>query len=200
MRIERKEPTLGVIDAYEPPTANLEFASRTAQDAASIRMAHIRHERQLQSVGLLFGLGAVLVALMIIAIIVSGFLQGVGEVKDPTMMMVNAVIIIVVGTLLAVLAYGYRTLSPWVKYVGTPVSVLGLLAIPVGTLIHAYILYLIWCDKGRRVLADDYADIIRATPQVRYKRTVGDWIALGLLVGLMLALLGFILFATVFAS
>jgi hypothetical protein len=65
----------------------------------------------------------------------------------------------------------------------------------VGTLIHAYILYLLWCEKGRRVLAADYAAIIQATPQVRYKRTVGDWIALALLLLLVVGFAAMLLFA-----
>ena len=41
----------------------------------------------------------------------------------------------------------------------------------------------------------DYAAIIRATPEVRYKRTVGDWIALVLLLLLVAGFAAMLLFA-----
>jgi hypothetical protein len=193
MGAERNEPTLGAADAYRPPAANLEFADRTASDAVAIRQAHIGHERQLKSIGLLFGFGAALMVFALLAVVLDG---SDGGGADRLAGMVGGFFVIGLFAVVAgVLAYGYRSLSPWVKYVGTPVSVLGLIGIPVGTLIHGWILYLIWCEKGRLVLSDDYAAIIRATPDVRYKRTVGDWIALALLVLLVVGLGAMLLFA-----
>ena len=199
MSSERKEPTFGVADAYQPPAANLEFATHAATDAVAIRQAHIGHERQLKAVGLLFGLGAVAMTLSLVAIVIPGLSRASEGANNAGMIIGMAAFIGALVVVLGALAYGYRTLSPWVKYVGTPVSILGLLGIPIGTLIHGYILYLIWCEKGRRVLSDDYAAIIRATPDVRYKRTVGDSIALGVLVTLVVFFIGFILYAVVTA-
>ncbi len=169
-------------DPYQPPAANLEFAAPVSRDAVAIRQAHVGHERQLKSVGLLFGLGAVMLLIALFALMMPGD-SGAPEVsRQMAGVMASGAMLAFFAVTCAVLAFGYRTLAPWVKYVGTPVSVLGLLALPVGTLIHAYILYLLWCAKGRRVLSPDYAEIIRATPDVRYKATTGDWIALALLV------------------
>ena len=195
MGAERRDPTLGPVDAYRPPAANLEFADRAAPDAVAIREAHIGHERQLKSVGLLFGLGAVVMALALLAIVLPGDAGVPGNERQMAGVVGSGVLIGLFIALAGALAYGYRTLQPWVKYAGTPVSMLGLLALPVGTLIHGYILYLLWCEKGRRVLAPDYAAIIRATPQVRYKRTVGDAFALTLLVLLVVGLGAVLLFA-----
>jgi hypothetical protein len=195
MGAERKDPTLGTADAYRPPAANLEFAAPPRDDAVAIREAHIGHERQLKSVGLLFGLGAVMMLLTLVAVLMPGVDGGPGNARQLAGVVGGGVLIGLLAAAAGALAYGYRTLSPWVKYIGTPVSMLGLLAIPVGTLIHAYILYLLWCEKGRRVLAADYAAIIQATPQVRYKRTVGDWIALALLLLLVVGLGAMLLFA-----
>jgi hypothetical protein len=196
MGAERRDPALGPVDAYRPPSANLEFADAAAPEAVAIREAHIGHERQLKSVGLLFGLAAFALITSAALIAMPSWPPGPGEVRV-TVEYAPAYLAILgsIGVVLGALAYGYRTLSPWVKYIGTPVSMLGLLAIPVGTLIHGYVLYLIWCEKGRRVLAPDYAAIIRATPQVRYKRTVGDWIALTPLLLLVVGLAAMVLFA-----
>lgn len=197
MGTERREPTLGPADAYRPPLANLVFADREAADpdVVAIREAHIGHERQLKSIGLLFGLGAAMLLLALLALLLPGDDGGPGNARQMAGVVGGGLIIGLFAAAAGALAYGYRTLAPWVKYVGTPVSMLGLLAIPMGTLVHAYILYLVWCEKGRRVLAPDYAAIIRATPQVRYKRTVGDWIALALLVLLVVGLAAMLLFA-----
>ena len=164
-------------------------------DAVAIREAHIGHERQLKSIGLLFGLGAAMLVLALIALLLPGDDGGPGNARPMAGVVGGSLIIAVFAALAVALAYGYRRLAPWVKYVGTPVSLLGLLALPVGTLVHAYILYLVWCGKGRRVLAPDYAAIIRATPGVRYKRTVGDWIALALLLLLVAGFAAMLLFA-----
>lgn len=188
---------MGAADAYRPPAANLEFADAAVPEAVAIREAHIGHERQLKSVGLLFGLGA-------FALITSAAILALNPTPSGPSEDVYAIVeyepgyialLLVVGLGCTLVAWGYATLTPWIRFVGTPISMLGLLAIPVGTLIHAYILYLIWCEKGRRVLAPDYAAIIRATPQVRYKRTVGDWIALALLLLLVVGLVAMLLFA-----
>ncbi|MGL6290675.1 MAG: hypothetical protein ACRC2H_08330 [Silanimonas sp.] len=185
MSAGRHEPTLGADDAYRPPAANLEFADRAAPDAVAIREAHIGHERQLKSVGLLFGLGAALMLLALLVTLLPGDDGVPGNARQMAGVVGGGLLIALFAAAAGALAFGYRTLAPWVKFVGTPISILGLLAIPVGTLLHGWILYLIWCEKGRRVLANDYAAIIRATPQVRYKRTVGDWIALGLALALL---------------
>jgi hypothetical protein len=186
---------MGAADAYRPPAANLEFADAAVPEAVAIREAHIGHERQLKSVGLLFGLGAVMMLITLFAVMLPGDDGGPDTTRQMAGVIGGSLLIGLLAAAAGALAYGYRTLSPWVKYIGTPVSMLGLLAIPLGTLIHAYILYLLWCEKGRRVLAPDYAAIIRATPQVRYKRTVGDWIALALLLLLVVGLVAMLLFA-----
>ncbi|MCZ8114981.1 hypothetical protein [Silanimonas sp.] len=197
MGAERRDPALGPVDAYRPPSANLEFADAAAPEAVAIREAHIGHERQLKSVGLLFGLAA-------FALLTSGVMLALNPTPSGPSGDLHVTVeyepayiafLLVVGLGCGVMAWGYATLASWIRFVGTPISLLGLLAVPVGTLIHAYILYLIWCEKGRRVLAPDYAAIIRATPQVRYKRTVGDWIALTLLLLLVVGLAAMVLFA-----
>lgn len=160
-------------------------------NAVAIREQHVRHEVLLKSVGSLYWLAAVGCAIGTVAVLST--LSSLPENTDGTIFLLLTTIIYGgVGIASAVLGYGFRALKPWVKIPGTILSGIGLLGIPVGTMINAYILYLIWCDQGKRVLADDYASIIAQTPQVKYKRTVGDWIALGIVVGLLLILVGLI--------
>jgi len=151
-------------------------------EAAAVREAHLGHERQLKAVGLLFGLAAVLPLLIFVALVLPHDSGGPVVARQTAGVVAASAIALCAASVLGALAFGYRTLAPWVKFVGTPVSMIGLLAFPFGTLVNAYVLYLVWCAKGRRVMAPDYAEIIRATPLVRYKSSVGDFIALAVLV------------------
>jgi uncharacterized BrkB/YihY/UPF0761 family membrane protein len=77
----------------------------------------------------------------------------------------------------------------------TILSIIGLVGIPVGTLINGWILYLIHCKKGQTILSPGYQDIIAATPHVKYRRSVGDWIALGLVLAILLGIVGLLIFS-----
>ena len=48
-------------------------------------------------------------------------------------------------------------------------SVIGLLAIPVGTIISGYFLYLLLSKKGTVIFSPQYKQIIAATPHIKYK-------------------------------
>ena len=185
MSVDRKDPMSGGDNAYRPPAANLEFADRSAPDAVAIREAHIGHERQLKSVGWLYALATA----GTLAAGVSSLSKG--STEDAAV----GVVMLAMSLPCAFLVWAYRSLSPMVRWVGTPMAVLGLLNIPIGTMISGLVLYLIWCKKGRRVLSPDYAAIIRAAPQVRYKSSGNSRIAVGLLVVLIIFLAALIAFA-----
>jgi hypothetical protein len=53
--------------------------------------------------------------------------------------------------------------------------------------INVYILYLLLSAKGSRVFQSDYADIVAATPDVKYRMSIVTRIALGLLLLVLLA-------------
>ncbi len=61
-----------------------------------------------------------------------------------------------------------------------------LLDFPIGTLISGYILYLLLSEKGRRIFRSDYAEIVAATPQIKFKIPLRFFIVLGVS-GLLLA-------------
>lgn len=165
-------------------------------DAVAIREQHIRHEILLKSIGTLYWFGTAICVLVIVALFAAlSTTNSNGE--DLGVVALFSLIYCVPGIIAAILGYGFRTLKPWVKIPGTIISGIGLLGIPIGTMINGYILYLIWCEKGKRVLADDYATIIAQAPHVKYKRTVGDWIATALIIGLLVAILGLIAFGMV---
>jgi hypothetical protein len=74
-------------------------------------------------------------------------------------------------------------------------SGLGLLGFPIGTLISAYILHLVFGKKGKVVFSDEYKEAILATPHIKHKTSVVIWVLIGLLVLFLLFLGGAVLFS-----
>ncbi len=174
---------------YTPPRAALVDAPAAGPDAAvAVREAHLRHEVQLKSVGLLYYLGGLGLAAAALALVLAAIDRKEGLPAPTAAMLLPLLVYLAFGAGAFVVGYGFRRLRTWVKIPGTVFSVLGLINFPVGTLINGWILYLIHCQKGRTVLGPDYRRIIEATPQVKYRRGVGEWIVLGLLVALLLGL------------
>ncbi len=101
---------------------------------------------------------------------------------------ISGAIVIVIGALSLFVARGLRQLRPWARTATVVISVIGLVRVPLGTLINAYILYLLLSQKGRRIFQSDYADIVAATPDVKYRGSVVTWILLGILVLLLVVL------------
>ncbi|MBI2396814.1 MAG: hypothetical protein HYV17_03395 [Xanthomonadales bacterium] len=175
------------VNPYQPPSAVV--ADPVVGDAGliALREQHIRHEVQLKSVGALYFLGAVLLA--VAALGMFGLMLGdASHGGDAGKLAIVGAVYLAFAAAALTMAIGFRRLRPWVRIPGGILSGLGLLAIPVGTLIHGWILYLMFGKQGRVVLAPEYQAVIDATPQVRYRRTLGDWIALGLVVALLLLL------------
>jgi hypothetical protein len=166
---------------YAPPRAAVADPSAPASVAEAIRQEHIAHEVQLKSVGTLYYLGGFVGTLAGLAIL----LPMLTHSDDRAPLAIAGAIYLILGPASLALGYGFRRLRPWVVVPGTALSVLGLLAVPLGTLINGWILYLIHCKKGRTVLAPDYQAIVDATPHVKNRRGVGDWILIGLLVLLL---------------
>ena len=171
---------------YQAPHSVVDPASTADAARLALRQAHLNHERQIQSIGWLYLITAAMLVLLPVAMALFG------PRSPPEGLQLRWVLAITtpIAAALCVLGFGFLRLQPWVRIPGAILSAIGLLAIPIGTLIHAWILYLMFCRAGRVVLAPEYQAVIDATPQVRYRRTLGDWIALGLVVALLALLVG----------
>lgn len=148
----------------------------TPQDPVSVRKTHLTHEASIKSIGLLYYLAAVIMPVAAI----SEILRPAGE--DKGLPWYVLVLLLVMALVYAVVGRWFRTLNPKARIPGAIISVLGLLAFPVGTLINGYILYLIFAKKSKVVFAEDYRAVIAATPEIKYKTSVLVWILAGLLV------------------
>jgi hypothetical protein len=175
---------------YAPPTAAVADApAALSPDVEPLRRDHVRHERALRAIGSLYWLSAL--AMGLVTIVAVSF----GSLDHPSVGVTRIVMLLFYGGLtlgLGTVAYGLSSLRWWVRIPAIALSAVGLLAIPLGTLINGYALYLLLSAKGATILSRGYAEVIAATPQVRFKRTTGDWIAVGVLV---LIVAGFFIFA-----
>ena len=169
-------------DPYAPPRVDLAVQDPELAEAETIRRELLYHEVSVRSIGSLYILVAVLFALSGITI-----LQGEGA---------DAFQLVFGGAWIAfavpffLLGRAVRRLSPRTRLPVTILSVIGLLAVPLGTLLNAYILYLLHSGKGRRVMTPEYVAIIARTPHVRYRNSRIVQVAAVVLLLLLVAVVG----------
>lgn len=131
-------------------------------EAEAAREMHLSTEASIRSVGMLYYLafaGCAFAGIFVFA------LPGADAVGGP----LELVMLLAFSAAFAAVGYGLRALKPAVRIPAIVLSVLGLLAFPVGTLIHAYVLYLLLCAKGKFLFTPEYAQIVGATPHLRYR-------------------------------
>jgi len=173
-------------DPFAPPATDPFRGPEVIGDAERIRREHIRHEAALRSVGSLYILGAIGMVL--------ASLGGLAAATSGDMTVVAFVVtamFLPVGIGMGLLGLLVRKLDPRIKIPVTVLSAMGLINIPLGTLISVYILHLVWSQKGKMVLSPEYATIITRTPQVVYRSSIVTMVA----VVLFIALAGFAIFA-----
>jgi len=167
------------------------------QDPAEIRRAHIKHEASIKSIGFLYGLSTIVLTIIAFSSMVTAvnqIISGPADVAGWARFIGPAIIFIPLAILLGVTAYGIRKLKQWARIVAIILSAIGLIGVPVGTIISAYILYLLLSKKGSMVFSPEYKAIIAATPDVKYKTSIIVWIVLGLFLLLIVAGLMFAAF------
>lgn len=166
-------------------------ASGIYQDAHTIRREHIKHEASVKSIGILYYLAVFFFGLAA----VSGF-SGPGSSEAKTIGISIALCFLAI--LYAVTGHAIRRLKPWARVVGIVLSAIGLLGFPLGTLINAYILYLVASKKGAMVFSPEYKAVIAATPDVKYKTSKVVWIILGVVLLFIFGVLTLAFFAPTF--
>lgn len=169
---------MSAINPYQAPTAYVEDVGVNAE-LERIRRGHINHEASLKSVGILYYLGAFLMAFGSVGASF-GLLGAAAEsVGGSTAAFLLLMLVLCVTSVIA--GHGLRTLKSWARIPAGILSGLGLLAFPLGTLINGYILWLLFSTKGKSILSSDYAAIVAATPHVRYRTPIIVWTFIGLL-------------------
>jgi hypothetical protein len=184
---------------YAPSGSSYSDASLDANfdlsQAELIRKSHLSHEANIQSFGCLYTLGGIMGILIGIFYIGLGiFIMAGGENPQAGVNpMAAGIITALIG--LVVLAIGVaqlfagrsmQTLNPSGKILAIIISAIGLLGFPCGTIISAYLLYLLLSAKGEMVFSSAYKEVMQATPHIRYRTSIIVWIFLFLLIGVIL--------------
>lgn len=151
-------------------------------DWVAVREAHIKHEASLRSIGVLYYIAAFFMLLGGVAGLFTTVASNQESVGDLPFMVGFLFFYLVFGVISFLIGRGYRQLKPWVRIPGAILSGLGLLSIPIGTLINGYILYLLFSAKGKMIFSPEYQGICEATPEVKYKTSALAWIILIMLV------------------
>lgn len=157
-------------------------------DSEAIRREHIKHEASVRSVGSLYLLGSILLTLIGVGGLLTAFGDS-GETTTEGLPAVASVLFLLFAALQFQVGRWLRALNPKAKIPATILAIIGLLGFPIGTLINAYILYLLNSKKGVTVFSAEYAAVRAATPHIQYKTSVIVWIFLGLLIALLAAAL-----------
>ncbi len=142
-------------------------------DAEQIRQAHLSHEASVKSVGTLYYLGAIILLLVLLtsAVPVIPLLGSMGG-YEIALVLGGGLLIFALIVLQWKLATGLRQLRPWVRIPTIVLSIIGLIGFPLGTLLSAYILYLMFAAKSKMVFSPEYQQVIIDTPQIRYRSSV----------------------------
>jgi len=147
-------------------------------DVELIRRNHLTHEASVRSIGVLYYLGGVL---LVLAAIGMGSALTWGPGLGPAAVVVLLCYLALGWGMLAV-GRGLRRLQSWTRIPVGILSGLGLLQFPVGTLINAYILYLVFSAKGAMVLSPEYREIMRQTPHMKYRSSLLTLVLLAILI------------------
>jgi hypothetical protein len=142
-----------------------------------------------QSIGLLYYLGGGVLALAAIGFIIGilATMRPKAPVDDSGIPMVVLVAVYVpLAAASIAIGRGLRKLRGWVRVPVGILSAIGLIGFPIGTIINAYILYLIFCEKGTMVFSPQYAEVIRQTPHIKYRTALWLWILLAVLIAVVI--------------
>lgn len=174
---------------FETPSTELAVAASSepyAIEDERLRRALLNHEVSIQAVGRLMILGGGIATLAGLSILVAAV---AGELREaaPVIGLTAAYLGLGVGSLWV--GNQLRTLDPRGRIPGALINGFGLVGFPVGTLISAYILYLLLSEKGRQVLSREYQGVVARTPHIRYKTPIVLIVVLTLLVSAAVAAL-----------
>ena len=176
-----------------PPEIDDDAVVEMVGDAEDIRLQYLTHEAAVRSIGFLYYLGGVLSVLVMFGHIAAGFVV-VDDVAGLVLFVVFIIFDGVWAALIFAVGRGLRILARWVRIPVGILSTLGLPLIPIGTAISAYILYLIFCRKGRIVFSPEYREVIRQTPHIKCKTSCIFIAAVILFVALLFVVLLFAMF------
>jgi hypothetical protein len=166
------------------PIVNSASNQQPPSPEEAVRKKYINHEASVKSIALLYGLGAIFTIIIgVIGLIMP--MHNKVPLVTTILHIAFCILFIGIGVTQFCVGCGLQKLRQWARIPTIILSSIGLLAFPLGTVINAYILYLVISEKGKVVLSNEYKAVIQATPHIRYKTSIIVWIVLGIFVTLI---------------
>lgn len=167
-------------NVYSPPKAEVsDHVGGDRAAAIAMREEYLGHEASLRGMALLFYLSGIFILFMGIAVVLPVFVEG-GDSLPIGIGIALLFVLLGVGSIYV--GYGIRQLRKGVVVPACILSAIGMLNIPVGTLLNGYMLYLLLSAKGKVVFSERYAEVRGLTPEIRPRTSIVVWVVLGLLV------------------
>lgn len=176
-----------------PQTTDLgtSFADSPAEE---LRRYHLNHETSVRSFSLLYFIGF----LFCMVVAVSGFFSVRNQaLAGGNLSVLFLMIYTALGVFQLLVGIGLRRLTTFGRVGGTILGVMGLIAFPIGSIVSAYLLYLLWSQKGSVVFSQRYRDVIDQTPHIKYRTSLLVWIALIFLLAVITVGIGSLIFSRV---
>lgn len=178
----------GASPATSPATYAPAAGAASTGSAEGTRRAYLAHEQNVRSIGTYFCFSG---GMQLFAAVMLAICGGLAAIPRPdskastlplAVVAVEVVVFLILGGLTVWAGRLLRRLDRKAFVAGIIVAAIGLLGVPVGTLISVYILYLILCESGRFVLSDSYRAVVAATPEIQWKTALWVKILIGLIV------------------
>jgi hypothetical protein len=173
--------------SVDGPPSVLDASSVSAE---AIRREHLSHEASLKSVGFLYCLGSLLVFSFAVVGLVASLAFGNATAMSDVLAMA---LLSAIGAFQLLVGVGLRGLKPWCRIPAIVLAALGLCAVPIGTLINGYILYLVASQKGATIMTEEYRHIIEQTPHIVFRTSLTNWILLILFLLVGIGIIGLLL-------
>ena len=134
-------------------------------EMVALRQRYLKHEASVRSIGFLYYFAAFIMAataIMALSGIATGVAPGPVELGLVLFLFAIAIALFFGG-------HWLRRLDRRARFVVAIFSGLGLVQIPIGTIIHGYILWLVFSRKGSVVFSAHYQKAISCTPHIKYR-------------------------------
>jgi predicted nucleic acid-binding Zn ribbon protein len=173
------------INPYAAPEALYQEPVTQKLPDVVMREEHLQSEKNIQSIGQLMILGAILLTLSVPGI--NAFISQ-GRLNVFSMSLLIGTGVLAIAHL--PIGIGLVRLRRWARRPAIYLSVLWLLAFPVGTIIAVAAIGSLIRGKAAVVFSEEYHEIIQRTPQVRLRTSGATWF----IAVVLLAVLVFLLF------
>lgn len=165
---------------YASPLADISMSASpfAAEDVETVRQTYLKHEASVRSVGTLYYIGGAMLGFVALAMLIQTVTFSTMRSADVGMLLVLGLFYVGLAVLSFILGAGLRRLDARVRIPTIVLSAIGLLWVPIGTIINGYILYLLSCAKGKMVFSPYYHSVMAQTPHLKYRTSLLTWILL----------------------